>query len=257
VIYLKTYFYVEHEIQFLIANLKEAYPHIEKFIINEFNRTHTGMPREMIGWDRLKAHIPDSLIDKVLYMPVDISRDVVAAYDDEETIHRVNEPVMRSIFMKNMAFNDSDIIVSIDADEIIYGDTYPKIKEFLERQSCCSLNLHQFFYKKTYLWKNKDFVAPTAAKYSYFKNSYPCNLRYEGQVLPGKSGCHFSWCMTVSEMIYKLHTYSHPQFRFCANEELLTNAINEKIYPFDLTEKFEIEELTDDSYIIPKSIKEI
>jgi hypothetical protein len=63
--------------------------------------------------------------------------------------------------------------------------------------------------------------------------------------------------MTVSEMIYKLHTYSHPQFRFCANEELLTNAINEKIYPFDLTEKFEIEELTDDSYIIPKSIKEI
>lgn len=254
-IYLKTYFYVEHEIQFLIANLKEAYPYIEKFIINEFNRTHTGMPREMIGWKRIKEELPDNLIDKVLYMPIDISNNVVEAYNNEKLIHQINEPVMRSIFMKNMSFNDDDIIVSVDADEIIYGNVYPKIIDLLKQEQCCSLNLHQFFYKKNYLWKNKDFVAPMAAKYSYFKNSYPCNLRYEGKILPGKSGCHFSWCMPVDEMIYKLHTYSHPRFRFCADKELLTQAIKEKTYPFDLTEIFEIEEIHYDSKILPQSIR--
>ena len=31
--YLKTYFYVDHEIQFLTTNLEESYNHIDKFII--------------------------------------------------------------------------------------------------------------------------------------------------------------------------------------------------------------------------------
>lgn len=253
-IYLKTYFYVEHEFQFLKYNLEESYDFIEKFIICEFNRTHTGKPRNFIGWEVLKRQLPENKLDKVLYLPIDISNLVVDAYNDENTIHAVNEPVMRSIFMKYLHFNDEDIIVSVDADEIIYNHTYPKILEFLKNNPVCSLNLHQFFYKKTFLWKNKDFVAPVAAKYFYFKNNFPCNLRYEGPVLTEKAGCHFSWCMTVDEMIYKLHTYSHPRYRFCANKDILESAINNKEYPFDLSEKFEIEEISKTSEILPKSV---
>jgi len=255
-IYLKTYFYVEHEIQFLRTNLIESYPHISKFIINEFNRTHTGRPREMIGWKKLKSGLPDEMLDKVLYMPIDISSMTVEAYDDEDSIHRINEPVMRSIFMKHIHLQDEDIVVSVDADEIIYSHTYQKILDFLgSGANCCSLNLNQFFYKKNWLWKNIDFVAPTAARYSYFKNRFPCNLRYEGPVLSGRSGCHFSWCMSVEEMIYKLHTYSHPRYRFCAEKTLLENAINSRTYPFDTSVKFEIEELPESSDILPISMR--
>lgn len=254
-VYLKTYFYVEHEFQFLKYNLQEAYNHIDKFIICEFNKTHTGMPREFIGWEKLKQYLPQDKLDKVLYLPLDISQYTVEAYNDEDKIHAINEPVMRSIFMKHINFQDNDIIVSVDADEIIYEKTYPKIINFLKNKNVCSLNLHQFFYKKNYLWKNKDFIAPVAAKYSYFKNSFPCNLRYEGEVLSEKAGCHFSWCMSPEEMVYKLHTYSHPKYRFCANKELLEEAIKNKIYPFDLTEKFEIEELEYSSDILPQSIR--
>lgn len=254
-IYLKTYFYVEHEFQFLKYNLEEAYPHIDKFIICEYNKTHTGMPREMIGWEKLKKHLPEDKLDKVLYLPLDISNYTVEAYNNEDKIHAINEPVMRSIFMKHVDLKDEDIVVSVDADEIIYEKTYPKIINFLKNKNVCCLNLHQFFYKKNYLWKNKDFIAPVAAKYSYFKNSFPCNLRYEGEVLSEKAGCHFSWCMSPEEMVYKLHTYSHPKYRFCANKELLEEAIKNKIYPFDLTEKFEIEELEYNCDILPQSIK--
>lgn len=253
--YLKTYFYVDHELQFIASNLKEAYDHIDGFIINEFNRTHTGREKQFIGWEKLKNSLPDSLIDKVIYRPIDISKFIVEAYENEELIHQVNEPVMRSIFIKDFSFDDDDIIVSVDADEVIYKNSYPKIKDYLKSNNCCSLNLHQFFYKKNYLWKDKDFVAPTAAKYSYFKNKFPCNLRYEGTILPFKAGCHFSWCMSVDEMIYKLHTYGHTRYRFCADKDLLQNAIEKKLYPFDTTVQFNIEEISLDSDILPTTIR--
>lgn len=254
-IFLKTYFYVEHELKFLKYNLMESYPYIEKFIVCEFNRTHTGMPRDFIGEKRVLESVPPQLRDKILYLGLDLEGLAVEAYNREDLIHQINEPIMRSLFMKHVELSDDDIVVSVDADEIIYGDAYNLIEQKLQTADACSLNLHQFFYKTTYLWTNKDFVAPTAAKYSFFKHKFPCNLRYEGETIPGKNGCHFSWCMSVDEMVYKLDTYSHPKYRFCANKELLENAIENKEYPFDRNQKFEIVEISPDSHVLPKSMR--
>tara|TARA_R110002060_G_scaffold4985_12_gene7753 strand:- start:279 stop:1061 length:783 start_codon:yes stop_codon:yes gene_type:complete len=252
-VYLKTYFYVEHEIKFLVANLLESYEHIDKFIICEFNRTHTGMPRHMIGWDVIKDYFPKDKVDKVLYLPLDISHLTIEAYDNEDMIHARNEPVMRSVFMKAIEFSDDDFIVSVDADEIIYSDSYPEIIEFVNSNGPCQLNLHQFFYKMTYLWKDKDFIAPTALQYKHFKDRFPCNLRYEGVIFPKKAGCHFSWCMSPKEMVYKLHTYSHPRYRHLADENILEKAIRDKKYPFDDTD-FNIEEIEITSNILPRKM---
>ena len=254
-VYLKTYFYVEHEFQFLAANLIESYPYIEKFIMCEFNRTHTGNPREFIGWDKLSENLPQEYLDKVHYLPVDISTLAVPAYNDEDSIHQINEPIMRSIFMRMMEFKDDDIIVSVDADEIIYGDSYPYILENVEQKNCIRLNLHQFFYKINYLWQDKDFVSPIATKYKVFKNNFPCNWRDVGSVTEEKVGCHFSWCMTPKEMVYKLHTYSHPMYRFCADIELMESSVENKEYPVDRSVDFRIKELEMSDPIIPRSIR--
>ena len=254
-IFLKTYFYVEHELKFLKYNLIESFPHIEKFIVCEFNRTHTGMDKEFIGKEKVLESLPPELRHKILYLPLDLEGLAVEAYNREDLIHQINEPIMRSLFMKHIELNDDDIVVSVDADEIIYGDSYGIIKEKLLTSDVCSLNLHQFFYKENYLWSNKDFIAPTAAKYSFFKHKFPCNLRYEGETLPEKMGCHFSWCMTVDEMLYKLDTYSHPKYRFCSDRELLEDAIERKEYPFDRSQKFEIVEISHNSEILPKSMR--
>ncbi len=254
-IYLKTYFYVDHELQFLAANLSEAYDHIDGFIICEFNRTHTGRARHLIGYEYLKERLPADKLDKVMYIPCDMSSLAVEAYNNEDAIHDVNEPIMRSAFMKLMQLRDEDIIVSVDADEIIYGDMYPKIVDAVERDGLCQLNLHQFFYKKNYLWKDKDFIAPTAIKYKYIKNTWPCSIRYEGPVFPEKAGCHFSWCMSPDEMVYKLHTYSHPRYRHLADVNILKNVIENKEYPFDPSIEFEIVELDPKDPIIPRSMR--
>ena len=215
-VYLKTYFYVEHEIKFLIMNLMEAYNHIDKFIICECNRTHTGQPREFI-FEEHRDKFPEELMDKVIYLPCDISEQTVEAYENEDAIHAINEPV-----------KETDLV---------------------------RLNLHQFFYKMTYLWEGKDFVSPIAAKYKVFKHNYPCNWRDVGPILSRKVGCHFSWCMTPKEMVHKLHTYSHPQYRFCADEELLENAIKNKEYTFNPDEQFNIHELETNSEVLPECLR--
>ena len=52
-----------------------------------------------------------------------------------------------------------------------------------------------------------------------------------------------SWIMPVDYMIKKLHSYSHTEYRKYANKEVLTKAIDEKKYIFDLKRKFDINEI--------------
>ena len=76
-----------------------------------------------------------------------------------------------------------------------------------------------------------------------------------GQQLSEFAGCHFSWCMSPPEMVYKLQTYSHPKYRFCADLNLLQNAIDNKLYPFDEGVDFRINEISLDDDILPKNTK--
>lgn len=253
-IYLKTYCYTPHEVEFIIANLKECYDHIEKMIVCEFDINHTGMKREF-EYQNLKELVPEELRDKLDYHACEVFDITARAYDREDLIHGINEPVMRSYFTKLYNFNDDDIIISVDADEIMYGDKVQYIKEQVEKYKVIALKLRQFFYKKNYLWKDKDFTSPIAAYYSHINPKFPNNWRGVGKVTDEYVGCHFSWCMNVDAMMHKLHTYGHPVYRFCANKELLESAIENKKYPFDTNTDFNIQELKEDDPIIPKSMR--
>lgn len=255
-IYLKTYFYTEHEIKFLKLNILESFDFIDKFIICEFNRTHTGEPRDFI-FEKYKHIFTEKELSKITYLPCDISNESVYAKNDEDLIHAVNEPLMRGFFVKLLNFNDDDIIISIDADEIIYGHMYEKIINNVKNHGTTLLKMRQFYYKMTYHWYTNDFIAPVAIRYSEFKYTYPCQLRYMGKLLDEYIGCHFSWCMTPEEMIYKLETYSHPKYRFCADLNLLNDAIHNKKYPFDSSVNFKINEISIDDQMLPKNLDQI
>ena len=226
-IYLKTYFYAPHEIDFLNLNLKEAYDHIDGFIICEFNRTHTGHEKELI-FQKHKHRIDQDKLDKVKYIGCDISDVAVFADTDEDAIHQINEPLMRGAFARQMDFNPDDIIISVDADEIIYGNMIPQIVQFVRSgRPCTLLNLHQFFYRVNYFWEGKDFKGPVAARFDYYKK-YPAQWRYEGVDFPGKVGCHFSWVMKIDEMVHKSKVYSHPKYRQWATKDAFEKAVREK-----------------------------
>lgn len=257
-IYLKTYFYSPHEIKFLKLNLLEAYDYIDKFIICEYNMRHTGLPskNDYIFEEHINE-FPEELRDKIIYLKCDIKDKVIPAYDNEHIMLSHNVRLMRGYFQSQLEFEDEDIVISVEADEIIYGHKYPDILKSVEQHGSVALNLWQFFYKPNYLWINKDWVAPNIAKFKEHKNEYPANWRYGPITFPERVGCHFCYCMSVDEMIVKLlESFPHVEHRKCANREILENAIKTKKWPFDDRE-FEIKELNDDTNLWTENMRKM
>ncbi len=231
-----------------------SYNKIDKFIICEFNITHTGAKRNFI-FENFEHLINPLYKDKIVYLKCDIAHLAVNAMTNESLAHSTNELLMRGYFVKIFNFNDDDIIISVDCDEIIYTQCYDEIINAVSIHGKVSIELNQFFYKLNYFWVDNKFVAPTAAYYKTYKDKYPAHWRYDGILLSGKKGCHFSWCMSLDDMVYKLNTYAHTNYKKFANKEVLINAITTKIYPFDLNKPFTIQIVDRTSPILPTSIQ--
>jgi hypothetical protein len=254
-IYLKTIFSAYNEIKHIILNLEESYKHIDKMIICEFNKSHTGESKEFI-FNNYYENIPIHLRDKIIYKPYDIS-SYINKFNEFSKNLRWNENLMRGYFAKDFNLTKYDIVISLDADEIIYGELYP---DLLNRigifTPSIQLDLNQFFYKPNYYWEHKKFIAPVICKGNYYKN-FPAQWRYNGKIYNKKAGVHFSWFLTIEEMIHKLNTYAHADsYGKFSNPETLTDAILNKKYPFDPNVDFQIKELDifgNDRILFPKT----
>jgi len=254
-VYLKTYLYSAHEIKFIKLNICESFPYIDKVIICEFNRTHLGTEKKFIFNEHIDTFTKEEQ-NKIIYLQCDVS-DQITQGENSDLVHK-NENLMRGYFSSQIDLNKHDIIVSVDADEIIFGRYYDRLINQIEYfNQAIQLKLHQFIYRINYLWANEIFIAPTIARVSFYQNKYPGQWRYDGDVFPEVVGCHFSWCMTVDEMIKKLGVYSHHyDYRHLAKKEILEKAIQEKTYPFEPDRSFYIEvlDMTSDRNYYPSSI---
>jgi len=256
-IYLKTIFSAPNEIKYLKLNLKESFLHIDKFVVCEFNRTHIGSKREFIFenyWDEFTLEEKA----KIIYIKGDVSGLTKFSVSDSNIIHEVNERLMRGYFASQINLNLTDIIFSVDADEIIFEQEYSKIISQLRWwRPAIKLSLYQFFYKINYLWENNKFIAPTVCFAYYYKWRYPAHWRYQGFLYKEYAGCHFSWCLSIEEMIAKLNIYGHHQdYGHLADKDVLEDAVNNKKYPFDPKIDFKIKvlNLENDKKYFPKSI---
>lgn len=263
-IYLKSYCYSGHELPFIIANLEEGYEYIDKYYLYEYNYTHCGRVKDYEILKLLDA-IPEYLCDKLCYKAINFTEYMEDAYNNESLIHNMVEPIQRSWFFNDndVELENSDIIIDIDCDEIIYRDAYKGLLLELDRKMRpLSIKLNQFFYRQNYLWTNCNFSSPSIYKYIMVKN---INKKIKGlniknqRDLSNKTdkiyGCHMSWIMPVNYMIKKLHSYSHPCYRKYADEKILQKAVEEKKYIFDLNRKFDIIELDMNDSRIPEYLQ--
>jgi len=241
-IYLKTYFYAPHEIKFIKLNLRESFNHVDRMILCEFNKNHLGMDRDFI-FHRYSNYFSQDELNKIIYLKCDLSNLVVKAKNSEQ-IHQ-NENLMRGYFESQMELNKKDIIISVDADEIIFDQYYDQLIDHISIfKPAFRLQLNQFFYKINYLWENENFVAPTIARVSYYHGKFPGQWRYDGDLYPEIVGDHFSWCMTIEEMLEKMRVYGHHyDYQHLIKKETMEEAIKNKTYPFDKNRVFKICEL--------------
>lgn len=261
-VYLKTIFSTPSEIKYLKLNIQESFEHIDKMIVCEFNYTHTGKKRELI-FEKYLSSFTEEEKSKIHYIGADITQYIKDAVDNEPLAHK-NERLMRGYFVKEFPIKKNDIVFSVDADEVIFSQYYPEIIDKLNnakwfwQPKSYRLPIRQFFYKINYHWVNLKFVSPIACKASFFLNKkYPAQWRDKGKIYNKQVGSHYSWCISIEEMIAKIKNYAHQErYGHLANYDVLNNAIENKEYPFDKNRDFKIEviNLHERKELFPKTL---
>lgn len=268
-VYIKTIFSEEYELKYIKLQLHESFGYADDVIVTEYNYTHVGKKREFCFQKALEnGYFTDAEKERIIYLPIDVTQEVYKI--DElgtltgEQMH-YNEQLFRGAFVKEMKLNDKDIIISVDADEIIYRRCYEKLLYKMKHdlrgllfpsKVCFCMKLHQFYYRPDYYWENCEFIAPSICYAVRHKKDYPAQWRYEGKLIDGYCGCHFSWVLTVEDMVKKLNNYAHNDlYHSLANKDLLVAAIRNKEYPFDPEREFNIREVDceKDSALYPET----
>ena len=78
---LKTNFYSENEVPFLLLNLKECYGHVDKFIAYEFNYTKSGLKKSFVDLNNY-WNLFEEYSDKFEYYMIDLDNDDNFIKDD-------------------------------------------------------------------------------------------------------------------------------------------------------------------------------
>lgn len=261
-IYLKTIFSQKSEMKYIVAQYAELEPVIDYMIIVEPMFTHTGELRELIGIEELYSKLPTAT-EKVIYLPLPINASVYTGVSNDEDKCHSNEKYTRGGFVDYFNFKPTDIIISTDADEVLYRNFVvncinSKYFRYHPFASVC-VRLHQFTYKDTWLAKDFIFYGPTICKYSRNASVFGYrNWRYQGRLSKSVGGCHFSWCLSRLELSQKAKSFAHAPSIFGNHEifeQKLEKDLENRTYSFR-TNKLQLTEIQNVNSYWPKTYKQ-
>lgn len=262
-VYLKIIFSSLNEAKYIKMSLQESKGYVDYILVTECNRTHVGSKREFLFPQVFNDtdFFTKEEKERIIYVPGDLDGKVKENVTTSEAMHE-NETLIRGYFVKEIRLKPWDIIVAVDADEVIYRRYWPTILSYFKWfkiNPALFLELNTFFYKPTWLWEDCNFRAPTACRVLRYWYKYPANWRYDGKKLGYPVGGHFSWNLTIDEMIKKLKSYAHSaEYIQLADEKILREAVSKKQYPFNPETSFHILELDveKDRQFYPDGMKE-
>jgi hypothetical protein len=238
-----------HELPLVETSVAEALDLVDEILVVEHNFTHTGKPKDFNFEGLFQTDAFVSNRTKVMYAKVDVAGEVIRNAKSSKDMH-ANEWLMRSSFTRLTRLRPRDIVVAVDADEVIYRDSYSRILGNLAKRSifprAVRLPMHQFYYRMNYLWSDNNFSSAVAGHVSVLGRKR-IQWRDYGTLLDEFVGCHFSWQLTIEEMLEKLGNYGHnADYAHLAQRHILELAVKQKTYPFEPDRPFTIEELTRD-----------
>ena len=250
------------EEKFVLMNAIESRGKVDLVLIVEHNFTHSGKRREFVYKDREDNIKKISGNSAVKVLSIDLKGSIVEGAATSEEMH-ANERVMRGSFLNQLNLDGSELIIAVDADEIIYRKSYLWIKTIFallpKKHRNFSLKLYQFQYKMNYLWLETICRATTVVSAEIAAINTK-KLRDVGRLIPIWAGCHFSWQLSAEEMMIKISKYAHnPDYLALARIETLNRAIKEKTYPFEPFRPFTLKELDKSEFnkIAPKSFSQV
>ena len=212
-VFLKTILTSRAELPFIIAQFLELENLIDRIVVIEPGFTHTGMPRERVGVADLIRLVP-RISAKLDYVPIPMTGAVLQSVEDDEPSCHFNERLTRGLFLNYIELSPRDIVVSTDADEVLYArvveQEIERIRSKVFAWKATRLGLHQFVYRDDLLATGFRFGGPSIiGNGRYFLSQKSMHWRYAGKHLKEIAGCHFSWCQPIPDLLRKVATFAH------------------------------------------------
>ena len=196
------------EMEMLKFRLRALYLAVDKFIIIEANKTHSGKPRQRT----LKSEIPRSL---PWALDCDCAKTKLCVH---EVNLRASGTWEREFEQRNAliaaceAYKPNDLVIMGDLDEIpsLEAIRLAKSNPFALPKSC----QQAFFYYNMHNLRREDWRGSIIATLAQFRALGPQNLRNQRSQLPTflNAGWHFSYFGDVASIQAKLASFSHEEY---------------------------------------------
>ena len=226
-----------NELDLLEIRLNTLSSVVDKFIIAEATRTHSGKPKDLV-FDRCRDRFAD-FADRITYVVVEdlLSEEEIA--QDPYNLPWVNENRHRNALMRGLEGASTDDVVMVsDLDEIPRPETVGHVCDLLQRREARAVRFEMEFFNYYLNFKNfsyaKWMLGTVATRFSEF--SSPAGLmakvktdRYtqasenigntfnklrfvKADVSLPDSGWHFSYLGGIESIRRKLSAFAHTEF---------------------------------------------
>jgi beta-1,4-mannosyl-glycoprotein beta-1,4-N-acetylglucosaminyltransferase len=195
-------FIFNNEVDILKRRLESLFDTVDRFVIVEATKTHSGKEKELV----FRPELIGELSNKVTYIVVNDMPEVEGTVTDKSW---ARERHQRDAIMRGLAqCKDNDIIIISDCDEI---PSPSAIQSYDGSNELRSFDMDLFYYnhetKAQQRWRDSKILP-----YGLLKKYSPCWARYkEAEPIPD-GGEHLSYFGGIDSIIRKLENTAHVEY---------------------------------------------
>ena len=197
-----------NELDMLECRLEYLYPHVDYFVICEANYTHSGIKKEF-NYLNNKSRF-EKYANKIIY----IQMEVPEGYDFTNSWSLEQE--QRNKLIEGLEkFDDDDIVIISDLDEIPNVEVFSKIIDRIEGVEAFTLCQELFYYNLS-TFVNDDWKSPKVTTKKTCIVKTPNYLRTTPIVdthrIIKNGGWHLSYCFSPEGIKNKIESFAHQEY---------------------------------------------
>ncbi len=216
-------FMFNNEVDLLEIKLEELYDFVDKFIIIESTHTHSNLPKPLHYVEN--EHRFAKYKDKIIHLTCNFNdthmyRTHRAVYDKLKVTNEIwyREHFQRDfgVISGQIQFNDDDIIIVTDLDEIVNKHAVSKFIKETGVDKIYRLGMALHYYKFNLrvpypiLWRHSYIARYKHLKefnfaLSYVRHNYKFDSPEYYDILVEDTGWHFSYLMSADDIVNKKH----------------------------------------------------
>jgi GT2 family glycosyltransferase/predicted O-methyltransferase YrrM len=220
-------FIFNNELEILTQRVAKLYGVVDRFVIVESTKTHSGNPKELVFEHNKERILP--WLNKITYIVVDDLPEVEGSITDKSW---ARERHQRDAIMRGLTdCKDNDVIIISDVDEI------PSVKAIQAYNGtndirCFDMDLYYYNHetRSEDKWREAKILP-----YGLLKQFSPCWARYQNADPIPEGGEHLSYFGGVESIQTKLGNTAHREYdtEYFKDPERIKRAIDEKRDLFD------------------------